>query len=135
VGTFYEIVADGAVEDGFRRRAFQHPDHPDAMLFVWLDASGRPVHAQLLMAERYVEFSGGGLRCGTTNRALLPVHGVGRGKGLRTLHAASGARDAASRAARAETLALAATTLAEPGLPESIRQFLADRLRQAQAAD
>lgn len=135
VGVFYEVATDGAIEDGFRRVAFQHPDHPATMLFVWLDVSGRPAHAQLLMTERYVEFSMDGAHCGMTNRAVWPVDGVGRAKGLRTLHADSGARDAASLAMRAETLALAGATLAERGLPDSIVEFLGNRLRQAQAAD
>jgi hypothetical protein len=125
---FYEVSGRPPRPGQERRRGFQHPAYPGCLLWVWEDAAGAPLAAQWLLGERYVEVSAAGVRSGSTNRLRAPAGGLGRAKGLRTLHA----DDAGSAdPQRVATLAEALARLADGGLPAAVADFLERALSAA----
>ncbi len=82
---FYEIRTSAAVEDSLVRRSFQPREGDPITLFVWEDQRGSLQQFQLLMAERFVEWTPGGIVCGHTNRAHTGPSEIARG--VRTMHA------------------------------------------------
>ncbi len=86
---FYEIRSRKSENSsaGIRQISFACEGSPDLFAFLWVDAEGILVHAQLLYDEVALEWSQTqGVTCSRTNRTLEPVSGRGIRKGARSLH-------------------------------------------------